>query len=203
MNHEIIIHSGSHYIELPGLPSIREEQYNQTKKPPCLTIPKSHNDISYDFSKSYENISYNYFCGKFQLALIEHIGRPMTLSPQHTINPGDHYLNLALHQCTCFNEVIISISKLIEFTKSYPGINWLVGSSWLASVDDGKLIKRFGFHPTNIHVPRRIRHNSKEGGLSKDTLKTHYFKTVKNAKVKFMFASRDEFLSKSMYNTLI
>ena len=194
MNHEAYTHPDHPYIKLPGLPLIGKDEYNQTKKISCLNTSKS--------SKN-DELFQNFNCGKFDLCLIKHTGKPFHLSKQHTIKPNDHYLDVLLDECLCFNELILSITELIKFVEDYPGINWLVGTSWLASVDDGRLVRRFGFHPTKIHVPHSIRQKTTETGLSKQTLKSHYFKTVEEATVRFMYAPREDFLLKSRYNTFI
>ena len=173
----------NYFIETPGLPLILKSQYNQKKLPFCLSRASE--------GKYFREGS----CGKFDLYLIKHTDTPIILSPQHTLKKDDHYLDLTLHRCDSLDEAISSLKELAEFVKKFDGIKWLVGASWLGSVANGKLIERYGFHPTNIQIPNITNKNSKEIGLSKKNQTPQYTKLVKKSNVKFIYAPREEFLS--------
>ncbi len=177
---------GTTFIEIPGLPTIRENRYNQKEKPPSISnLLKSKDGFFEDFQ-----------CGKFDISLIKHIGETLVLSKEHHLKKNEHYLDLNLQECSDLKEAIFSLHQLAQFVKEYPGVSWLVGSTWIGSVANGRLIERYGFHQTNIDVPLTIQRLSKKTGTNKKNANPTHIKTVKQSNVVFIYAQRDEFLSK-------
>jgi len=157
---------------------------NQERIPPSLNSYKPDSRLFWE-----------YHFGKIESCLIEHTGEPIILSSQNTIDTGNNYLDIFLPECNGINEVISSLNKLAEFLVNIPNIKWLVSSTWLGSIANGKLIERYGFHTTDIHVPYLIRLASKKFGLSKENATASYLKKVRKSQVKFIYAPREEFLS--------
>lgn len=181
INIEII---DSPYLNLPGLPPMNKNEYNQRKTPPCLTGLLGDKYLPYSDD-----------CGNFELTLAQHIGKPIPFSDEHVLNPGDHYLDLTLKECDDLKDAINSLNELAQFVKEYKNINWLVAVSWLGSVKDGKLVERYGFHKTNTHIPYLTHKDSKGIGLERKNPTQSYLKLVKESKPVFIYAPRDEFLS--------
>ena len=171
-------------IELPGLPSMGINEYNQKRLPRCLT---TFSGGTYIISKE--------TCGQFNFYLTKHTGDPIILSPDDTLNPKDHYLELTLHEGNGLEGTMSSLKELVKFVKRYDAIKWLVGASWLGSVVDGNLIKRYGFYKTEIPLPCINRKSIEEYGLQKQNSTRAYQELLQKSKPVFIYAHRNDFLS--------
>lgn len=172
-------------FELPGKIEISSKNIRERKKPICL------DNIGF-LKYRKPNFSYD----KIGVNLIKHVGEPLTFSDNHTLTNGDYYLDLILYECSDLNEAISSLKKLAQFVHQNPEIKYLVGSTWLGSVADGRITGRYGFHQTDIPVPQNISNCSQKNGLLKEDMTPMYYKTVNESAVVFIYAPRDQFLSR-------
>ncbi|MCW1949706.1 MAG: hypothetical protein KIH89_004685 [Candidatus Shapirobacteria bacterium] len=172
-------------FELPGIPNINSNKILRRKTPLCL-------DNTGFLKHRKSNFSYD----KINVDVIKHTGKPITLSNDRSLKTNDYYLDLSLNECSDLGEAISSLKQLAQFVQKNPEIKWLVGSTWLGSIANGRVVGRFGFHQTNISVPNIIYRCSKEIGQSKKDMNPMYYETISKSTVVFIYAQRDEFLSK-------
>lgn len=172
-------------FELPGIPNIDSIKISRRKTPLCLDGNGflKHRKSNFSYDKIYADI-------------IEHTGKTITLSKNHSLKANDYYLDLSLNECSDLSEAISSLKQLSQFVHKNPEIKWLVGSTWLGSVANGRVVERFWFHQTNISVPNVVYRCSKDMGRSKKDMTPMYYETIRKSTVVFIYAPRDEFLSK-------
>lgn len=172
--------------KVDGLPEFTVSHYK-------LTLPPSLNDVG---SLAYSNPELRYDFGPIHCWFAEHEGGPIRMSDSATLNAGDRYLDISLpnDEGQPLGELMRKLRDLTAFVEQYPKIDWLFGSSWLASVNDGRLIGRYGFHVSDIEVPPGVAESSLSKAVSKPNAGTRYLETVDRSTVKFFYASRDDFL---------
>ncbi len=175
--------------KINGLPDFKVSHYKQA-------VPPSLDSIG---SLAYDNPDLRYDFGPLQCWLAEHEGEPIQLSETNALKPGDRYLDIKLPKGEGegyqLRELTGAIRDLTIFVEQYPKIDWLVGSSWLASVADGKIIGRYGFRASDVTVPPGVIEASLKEGAAKPNAGEGYMKAVEGATVKFFYASRDDFLN--------
>ena len=157
-------------------------------KPPCLYRIESWGYKMRDCSAVSSQ-------GKIDSFFVEHTGKPFVLSPEHTIEQGDHYLDLRLNICK-LDEAINSFHELAKFVEKYENVKYLIGLSWLGSVGGGYLVRRYDFRQADVSVPKKIQRHLTKVGLSKPDASPSYKEMVRNSPPVLIYVPRDEFLSK-------
>src|SRR3989338_6354584 len=84
-------------------------------------------------------------------SLWQHCGDPFDLQTGDVIRPESFYLDVEIRPNN-FNDFNIlrrfsdEARSLADFLTHYPGIEWLIGTTWLTSVRNGRLVTDNGFH---------------------------------------------------------
>jgi hypothetical protein len=144
-------------------------------------------------SLAHNNPDLRYHFGSISAWFAEHKGQPLDLSPDVQIIEGQRYLDLMILGKDAFD--FKSIKELTEFLQKYPKIDWVIGASWLASVSGGKLVNRLGFTISDIPVPQTLIDASRDMARAKQSPSPRYAQRVQDPEVKFVFASRKNFLT--------
>jgi len=170
-----------------GLPPFKSRLY-QEDLPPSL---EPHESLAYGNNKFFDHF------GDINGWFGEHSGEPLLLG-EHTMQLGDHYLDLNIGSPTDFSleKQIDALQQIADYLRKYPHIEWLTGASWLASVGNGKLLEKNGFIVSDIPVPEAVAKQSIREGYHKKSANPRYMERLKNADVKFFYAPRETFLTR-------
>jgi len=176
---------------IDGLPPFKSDVYK-------LSCPPSLSTWASD-SRDYSDPEKTFGFGPIRGFLAEHGGKVLVLSDNDFLRPADHYLDLFLRpsEAFSFRDHREGMKELADFVGKYPHLEWLLASSWWASVGEGKLVRRMGFEVSQkIKVPgftTKLTLNARPDGLSS----WEWFQIMidlKDSGVRFLYASRDDFL---------
>ncbi|HLL60519.1 MAG TPA: hypothetical protein VK338_02285, partial [Candidatus Nitrosocosmicus sp.] len=133
------------YDPYKGLPRYLRKEDVRINTPWCL-----NGNLS---TKKYENIIIP--CGMIEASIWQNASHHIELSDMDELRKGDYFIELYLPPQSNFNLKygIYSIHKLSQVCREYPRVKWILGTSWLASVAEGRLMERLGFNVTDNLFP--------------------------------------------------